>query len=62
MKGDSNRGEDDKLEEEAKEEGNEAHQQGHCDHGLASQLRPLSKSVSKSRPALCCEKNVEKLK
>jgi len=52
VKGDSNRGEDDKLEEEAKEEGNEAHQQGHRDHGLAGQLCPLSKSVSKSRPTL----------
>ena len=52
MKGYSNGGEDDKLEEEAKEEGDEAHQQGHCDHSLPSKLCPFSKSVSQGCPTL----------
>ena len=53
VKGHSDGGEDDKLEEEAKEEGDEAHQQGHRDHSLASKLCPLSKSVSQGCPTLC---------
>ena len=59
VKGHSDGGEDDKLEEEAKEEGDEAHQQGHRDHSLASKLCPLSKSVSQGCPTLCWNKNNE---
>ena len=60
MKGYSNRGEDDKLEEEAKEEGDEAHQQGHRDDSLPSKLCPFSKSVSQGCPTLCYHKNNER--
>ena len=48
----SDRGEDDQLKQEAKEQGNEAHQQGHRNHSLASKFCPLSKSVSQGCPTL----------
>jgi len=48
----SDRGEDDQLKQEAKEQGDEAHQQGHGDHSLPCQLCPLSKSVAEGCPTL----------
>ena len=52
----SDRGEDDQLKQEAKEQGDEAHQQGHGDHSLPCQLCPLSKSVAEGCPTLRCHK------